>query len=439
MPRVGLLFAHDFDREGTQNQPGLLFDRAGFDLFSFPSQLGLAWFNLDRFVRAQVERGRRLRWHGVFSAQEQYGALAAALVARELGLPGTDPRAIVAAQHKAYARRVLQQVAPEANLDFDVLQAEPDQPLTSQDLSGLRYPLYLKPVKAAFSILAKRIDTPEQLRAHLAFSRWEKYLLRRLIDPFESARTRLLPEAGSAYRMLIETPVPLSVPQYNLDGFMQEGQAHAIGVVDALMYPGTQAFMRWDLPSRLPQQVQQRALSIASRFLQAIGFSHGLFNLEFFHDPITDRITIIECNPRMASQFSDLYRRVLGLDLHALALHLALGQPWTSLRRQAISARVASSLVYRSFPGEATPRAPNARQLSELRQEIPDALVFSMPKDATGQARDYKWTGSHRYGLVHLGASDWGALNALALRASRLLGWPDRVALGSSANTDCAT
>jgi len=92
------------------------------------------------------------------------------------------------------------------------------------------------------------------------------------------------------------------------------------------MYPGTQAFMRWQFPSRLPAAVQARALDVARRFLAAVGFTHGLFNMEFFHDPASDRIAVIEFNPRLASQFSDLYRRVRGLDPHAMALALALGR-----------------------------------------------------------------------------------------------------------------
>jgi hypothetical protein len=35
--------------------------------------------------------------------------------------------------------------------------------------------------------------------------------------------------------------------------------------------------------------VQARALDVAQRFLAAVGFTHGLFNMEFFHDAASDR------------------------------------------------------------------------------------------------------------------------------------------------------
>ena len=67
-----------------------------------------------------------------------------------------------------------------------------------------------------------------------------------------------------------------------------------------------------------------RDLMVGNPALAAAGFTHGLFNMEFFHDAATDRITVIEFNPRMASQFSDLYLRVDGIDLHRVGAHFAL-------------------------------------------------------------------------------------------------------------------
>lgn len=429
-PRVGAIFAHDFDRVALEARPEAEFDRAGFDLFRFPSQLALATFDIDRFVAQQLRHGRRRGWQGVFSAHEQYGALAAAMIAQGLGLPGTDPRAILAAQHKAHARTVLAQVAPHASLAHRVLTNPLGQAVSGDLIRDLQYPVYVKPVKAAFSVLARRIDDAHQLREHLRFNAWERYLIQRLIQPFEQVRRRLLPEAGSAHAVLIEAPVDSDVSQYNLDGFVQQGQVHAIGVVDAVMYPGTQAFLRWDVPSRLDPKIQARALEIAARFLEAIGFQHGLFNLEFFYDARSDRITVIECNPRMASQFSDLYRRVLGLDLHRLALRLALGESAIDTPRDSPTATVACSLVFRSFPGETVPAPPSRSQQAALSQRFPDALLFAMPKREAGRRRDYAWTASHRYGLLHLGGTDWQDFETRAREASQILGWPDLSAIG---------
>ncbi|RPH43465.1 MAG: ATP-grasp domain-containing protein, partial [Burkholderiales bacterium] len=341
MTDAGWLFAYEWDRLALQRLGAARFDQAGFDLFAFPSNVALVGFDLDRFARRQAARGRQAGWRGVLSHHEQFGALAAALVAERLGLPGARPESILAAQHKLHARRVLQEVAPEANLGFAPLEADYGEPAPE----GLHYPCFVKPVKAAFSVLAREVASRDELQAHTRFGRRELWVIRRLVEPFERICRQRLPQAGSAHRMLLEEPVPADTPQYNLDGWVQDGRVHALGVVDAVMVPGTQAFMRWEVPSRLPQAVQQQALQVAQRFLHAIDYRHGFFNLEFFHDPVSGRLSVIECNPRLASQFGDLHLRVLGVDAHAMAVSLACGEDPLALPRQAPSAGAAASLV----------------------------------------------------------------------------------------------
>ena len=196
------------------------------------------------------------------------------------------------------------------------------------------------------------------------------------------------------------------------------------GVVDAVMYPGTQAFMRWDFPSVLRDEVQQQALQVAQAFLGAIGFTHGLFNMEFFHDEATGRLTVIEFNPRMAAQFSDLYLRVTGLDLHACALALAHGKDPITLPRSVPTAGAASSLVYRTFSPEQACPMPGPAQVQQFAEDFPDGMLLPFPKDKGSTARDFKWLGSYRYGIVHLGGRDAGDLRRRADAASALLGWP---------------
>ncbi|HNT37737.1 MAG TPA: ATP-grasp domain-containing protein [Rubrivivax sp.] len=419
-PRVGLFFNFDWDALGMQRQGGgWHFDEAGFDLFSFPSKLRLLAFDLRRFAAAQARRGRRRGWVGVSSQHEQFGALAAALVAEALGLPGTRPEAVLAAQHKLHARRVLQQVAPEANLGFAPLNLAYGEDVPE----GLPLPAFVKPVKAAFSVLARAAHSRGELQAQTRFGRRELWIIRRLVEPFEQVARERLPGAGTAHALLLEELRPASTPQYNLDGWVFEGRAHALGVVDAVMVPGTQAFMRWELRRRGREALQARALDVAQRFLSAIGFTHGLFNMEFFHDAASDRLSVIEFNPRMASQFSDLYLRVQGVDPHAIALALALGRNPATLPRIEPVAEIAASLVYRSFPGEPAPPMPTRAQRAQLLQAFPGAPFFVFPRSAAGRARDEKWLGSWRYGVVHLHARDEVQLRERALCASRILGW----------------
>lgn len=418
-PKTFTLFCYDWDRIAAQQLahrwPSV---HSGFDLFTFPSNARLAWFDLDRFVNVCALRAKLFGIQGVTSNHEQFGALAAAMLAEKMGWPGTPVNAVLACQHKWYARQILQQVASEANVPYERLQAQYNGPIPD----GLTYPAFVKPIKAAFSVLANTVNSQAELAQHTRFGPWELWVIRHLVEPFERVLMKRLPQAGTAHAMVLEAPV--RAEQFNLDGYVFNNQAHLIGVVDEVMYPGTDAFMRFDYPSRLSHTVQQRALAVAQRFLNAVGYSHGLFNMEFFYDAAQDRLQVIEFNPRMAAQFSDLYQRVLGLNVHEMAFALAHGQDPAGVHRSTPQGGAAASLVYRSFDPHAHIRLPTATQVRAAQEAFPDSLIFSFPKDKAQIARDFKWLRSYRYGIVHLHGRDEAHLQSRSEALSQLLGWP---------------
>lgn len=432
-----LLFNYDWDADGfarIAKARGQTWEKSfsarGFDLFSFPSNAHLVLFDLDRFVNKLAKQAKQAGWTAVSSQHEQFGALAAAMLAEKMGWPGTPPAAVVACQHKLHARQVLQQVCPEASIPFQRMPAAYGEPVPE----GFSYPTFVKPVKAAFSVLAKIVHSREELHQFTRFGAYELWVIKRLVEPFERVAKRLLPpscQAGTAHSMILEAPAnTAAAQQYSLDGVAFQGDIKPLGVVDAVMYPGTQAFMRFDYPSRLPPSIQGRALDVATKFLNAIGYSHGLFNMEFFYDAEADKLAVIEFNPRMASQFADLYLRVDGIDLYAMALELAHGRdPWL-LPRHLPTAQAATSAVYRVFDSaqptlqQTIPPMPSNAQLLDLKKQLSDHLLLSFPKTGGSTARDFKWLGSYRYGVLHLGGQSEADLKSNLVVASELLAWP---------------
>jgi hypothetical protein len=418
-PRTLALFNYDWDQLGFARWANAFpVVSAGFDLFHFPSNARLIGFDLQRFVEGLTATARRYGCEAVTSSHEHFGALAAALLAERMGWPGTPVTAVLACQHKLQARRVLQAVAPEANIPFAPLVPRQG----GSPPQGIVYPVFVKPVKAAFSVLARTVCDRDELGALIRFSPWDRWIIRQLVDPFEHIVRARLPDAGTAHRLLLEQPV--AAPQYNLDGYVLAGELRPLGVVESVMYPGTQAFLRFVYPCALPEVGRTRALEVARRFLEAVGFTHGLFNMEFFYDAARDRLTVIEFNPRMAAQFSDLYLRVDGIDLHRIALELAHGRDPALLPRAAPTADLAASFVYRSFDRGARPPMPTAARRRALAQRFPDALLLRFPKGSGQIGRDFKWLGSYRYGVLHLGGRDALDLHARCRDACRLLGWP---------------
>ena len=416
--RTLVLFNYDWDQMGFARLAGQFpCDSEGFDLFSFPSNARLLGFDLERFVDKLARRASARGWQAVVSNHEQFGALAAAMLAERMGWPGTPVSAVLACQHKLYARQVLQDVCPEANLPFQSLDAAYGEPIPH----GLHYPLFVKPVKAAFSVLAATVRNHEQLHRHTRFGAWELWVIRHLVEPFERIAKKRLAQAGSAHRMLLEQPVQGA--QYNMDGYVFKGDVREIGIVQAVMYPGTEAFMRFDYPCALGVQVHEQALQVARKFLGAIGFVDGMFNMEFFHDASTGKLTVIEFNPRMAPQFSDLYIRVDGVDLHRMALEMAWGRDPGLLVRAAPTAGAASSFVYRTFDAATPVAMPQEPQCQAFARDFPDGLLLQFPKPRGSMKRDFKWLGSYRYAIIHLGGADKQDLRERCERASALFGW----------------
>lgn len=413
-----VLFSYDWDRiefrKLTPEWPQL---HAGFDLFSFPSNARLAWFDIERFAGLAALRARLQGARAVVSNHEQFGALCAALVAEKMGWPGTPVEAVIACQHKLYAREVLERVAPEANIPFRRLEAAYHDDIPD----GLDYPAFVKPVKAAFSVLAGTVHSRKALFDHTRFGRRETWIIRRLVAPFEKVVHRRLASAGTAHSLMLEEIV--RGRQYCLDGYCFDGKAHRLGIVDAVMYPGTDAFMRWEYPSHLPEALQEKASAVAARFLRSVGFNHGFFNMEFVIDELNGQLKVIEFNPRLAAQFSDLYARIDGRRLHEMVIALGHGIDPAEVPVREPTAACASSFVYRSFDQTTRVAMPTPSQQRAFHNAFPDGLVLKFPKPSNEIRRDFRWLRSYRFGIVHLGGDSPADLRRRCEHASSLLGW----------------
>lgn len=402
MKNILVLFDADWDRMQLEKAAGVSGSQAhrffyeGFDLFSFPSNARLLTFDVFRFVDKLAKKYRALPLHGVTSSNEQFGALVAALLAERLGLPGANPKALIASQHKYIARRILQKALPEANVAFHAFpytfKREVEIPF--------RFPFYVKPVKAAYSVLARRVDNFRELQQHMTFHPWEKYIIKRLVRPFNDVVRKLTDFDVDAHWMIAEELI--DGKQINVDGVVIDGAIHVLGIVDAVMYPGTDQFMRFEYPTRLPQAHAERARTTAGKIIEALGLDHGMFNVEMRVCPATGECRMIEVNPRMAAQFSDLYEKVDGINLHDVALKIATAQV-PDLTRGRGKYKVATSFVFRKFDGTPLANPPTRANLEWLKDFDPDAFLAMFIKSGGGLKREMKWLGSHRYATLNMG------------------------------------
>lgn len=415
--RVLVVFPKEWDREefSRGEYADYEFVYEGFDLFRFPVNARLLTFDAAAFVERLVAKWRG-RIDGVFSNNEYFGALIASAVANRLGLPGTPPHVVVTAQHKYYSRLAQQRIAPEAVPRFAVFPYSVRHP--SQ--IGMPFPFFVKPVRATFSVLARRVDDFAALQRHLSFSWFEALIIRRLVKPFHDLMPCYTDFTVDAHHMIAEAP--LAGHEVNIDGYVHEGRVGFIGLSDAMMFPGTDQFQRFVYPSRVPPGIQERMRSLAARLLDGLGYRHGFFNIEMFWNPQDDSIMLIELNPRLASQLAGLYQRVDGILPHRMLLDLCVGAA-PSHAPAATRCAIAASLVSRRFDGRALERVPGAAELARVQARYPDAAVMLYLKRGLSLAREMKWLGSYRYAVVNLGGADEQDLENRYDEIKKLLGF----------------
>ena len=399
MKKILIMFAKDWDQLSLRAQyhaKHYQFFYEGFDLFQFPQNARLLSFNVLRYIQQLEKKYRKIGLDGIISNHEQFGALIAAVLAERLGLPGNSPLAIIACQHKYYCRMVEEKLVPQATPRYAPIAYpfEKDRPI------DLAYPFFVKPIKATYSVLAKQINSPSELADHLRFGFFEEWIIRRLVKPFADLMPLYTPLAVEPNGLLAEEI--MVGQQMNIDGFCQHGQIFFLGVIDEIMYPGTQAFMRFEYPSRLPESVQQRAKVITQNILEALHYQHGFFNIEFIYDAQTDQLKIIEINPRLASQLANLYERVDGYSPYAILFQLAVGEE-PKLERGKGHFQSAASFIFRKFHAPEYQKLPSAAQLEEVLQQYPDANMMWYFKKGAGLQRELKWLGSYRYAVLNMG------------------------------------
>lgn len=400
MKKILVLFAKDWDRlefSRPEYRGRYEFIHEGFDLFRFPDNARLLTFDVFAYINALAQRFRRERIDAIVSNNEQFGAVIAAVLAEKLGLPGNDPRAVITAQHKFYARTQYARIAPEATPRFAAFPYG----IRRRDELPFELPCFVKPVKATFSVLARRIDRFEDLRRHLSFWPFEKFIIKRLVKPFNDLLSWYTDCRVDTHHMIAEEL--LTGVQLNLDGYVHEGSVNTLGIVDANMYPGTQAFASFEYPSRVPAEVRARMTALTERIIRGIGYRHGFFNAEFVWNPETGRIDLIEINPRMASQLAYLYEGVDGINIYRMNLELALGET-PRLEREAPRFGHAASFALRKFDGKPLAAEPSREAIAKVSRSFPEARLMLYLKHGAALAREMKWLGSYRYAVLNMGA-----------------------------------
>ncbi|MER7010190.1 ATP-grasp domain-containing protein [Saccharopolyspora sp. NPDC000359] len=327
------------------------------------------------------------------------------ILCTENGLPGPSLEAVVKCEHK-YWSRLEQRKVTDAHPGFDLIDFDDPQPPP-----GLSFPMWLKPVKSYSSDLAFKVEDEAGLVEATAEIRAGIGRVGQAFD-FLLSRLELPPEIAEAGGQACLAEEAVSGVQLTAEGYCSDGEPHVYGVVDSLCYPDSPSFLRYQYPSELPAEVQDRVISTAAAVIRQIGLDSSMFNIEFFWNADQDKLYILEINPRLSQSHAPLFQFVDGAPNYECMVRLALGEEPDMPRRQGQHA-VAAKWFHRSFTDAFVRTAPTAEQVDQLRQEAPEAIIDLVAEEGQ-RLSELPAQDSYSYELfaAYLGARDTDELTA---------------------------
>ncbi|BCO32166.1 hypothetical protein TspCOW1_22690 [Thiohalobacter sp. COW1] len=293
-----------------------------------------------------------------------------AILCRRHGLTTPTLESVLRCEHKYWSRLEQCRAIPEFTPGFTQVDPFSDDEINNIELP---YPFWIKPVKGTDSLLAFRVRNREDLRNSIAAIRRE---IHRIAEPFDHILSHArLPEEivpVKGHHCIVEELVPGR--QCTVEGYVHDGEVHHHGIIDSINYPQSSSFLRYQYPSRLPRRVKDRAVEATRELMQHIGYDNATYNVEYFYQPKTEKLVLLEINPRLSQSHSDMFEKVDGASNLQIMAELALGQPPDFPVREGRYGCAAKFHV-RVFEDGIATHVPDGNELEQIRQRFPGTLI----------------------------------------------------------------
>lgn len=326
------------------------------------------------------------------------------ILCAERGLCGPPLEAVVTCEHKYWSRLAQRDVIEEIPGFAAIELNEDPEPRTLPD--GLSYPVWVKPIKSVSSELAFRATDDAEFRAATARIREDVDFF---AGPFGKVLARVdpPPELAAMGGRVCVVEEEARGAQVTVEGYAYEGEPHVYGIVDTVSYQGTSSFQRYQYPSRLPEAILDRLTELSERVIRRIGLDTITFNIEFFVDPDSGSVQLLEVNPRHSQSHAHLFDNVDGEPNHTCGIELALGRAPTVPYRQGRFA-VAAKWFVRSFVEDGVVRrVPTPEEVAGVERCI-DGVSVEINVAEGGRLSEMRGEDSYSYELAHVyvGAAD---------------------------------
>ncbi|MEB3959444.1 ATP-grasp domain-containing protein [Streptomyces kunmingensis] len=318
-----------------------------------------------------------------------------AVLGERYGTRATSLESVVKCEHKYWSRLVQAEVV-SAHPDFGRVDLEADDP---QPPEGVSFPMWLKPALSYSSELAYGVEDMTEFREAVQHIRDG---IARVGRPFEYIldQLELPPEMDGVGAQVCLAEGTLEGLQVAVEGYVHDGEVTVYGVLDSINYPDSTSFLRHQYPSALPAPVQQRLRDISEKVMRRIGMDEATFSIEFFYNPSTDSLAVLEINPRHSQSHAELFQYVDGVANHHCMLALALGEDPALPHREGPYA-LAAKWYFRWFTDGVVRKIPSADEVARIEESLPGVRIDVVPEEAQ-RLSDVGQQDSYSYEVAHI-------------------------------------
>ncbi|WP_328898053.1 ATP-grasp domain-containing protein [Streptomyces sp. NBC_00236] len=323
------------------------------------------------------------------------------MLGREYDTRTTSLESVVKCEHK-YWSRLEQRKVIDAYPNFGRVDLDSTDP---RPPDGVAFPMWLKPALAYSSELAYAVSDITEFRAAVDRIRQG---IGRVGRPFDEVLSllELPPEMAGVGGQVCLAEEAMTGLQVAVEGYVHEGEVTVYGVLDSINYPGSPCFLRHQYPSTLPPGVIRRLHEVSRRTMRQIGMDSATFSIEYFYDPKTEEVSLLEINPRHSQSHAELFAYVDGTANHHRMIRLALGLDPAAPGGQG-PYRMAAKWYYRWFGEGQVHHVPTPSDLAAIERRIPGVRIDVVP--AEGQKlSSVSQQDSYSYEVAHIftGADD---------------------------------
>ncbi|MBK5990294.1 acetyl-CoA carboxylase biotin carboxylase subunit family protein [Streptomyces microflavus] len=317
------------------------------------------------------------------------------LLSKEYGTTSTSLESVVKCEHKYWSRLEQRKVIDE-HPRFGMVDLDSDDP---QPPEGMSFPMWVKPALAYSSELAFGVSDMDEFRTAVAEIRGG---IARVGRPFEAILDllELPPEMAGVGGQVCLAEEAMTGIQVAVEGYVHNGEVTVYGVLDSINYPDSSSFLRHQYPSTLPAPVIQQLHEVSERTMRQIGMEAATFSIEYFYDPKTAGISLLEINPRHSQSHAEMFAFVDGVPNHHRMFRLALGGD-PALPAGGGDYKVAAKWYYRWFGEGRVHQVPTADEIAAIERDIPGVHIDMVPSEGQ-RLSSVKGQDSYSYEVAHI-------------------------------------